>query len=70
VASQIRRFNKPIIPVIDLVAFDEVPDVNIVSYLDGRGIMSYSSPEQAVGALVMALEYYRKRGERAARDGA
>ncbi|HPG49897.1 MAG TPA: CoA-binding protein [Spirochaetota bacterium] len=70
VASQIRRFNKPIIPVIDLVAFDEVPDVNIVSYLDGRGIMSYSSPEQAVGALVMALEYYRKRGERVARDGA
>lgn len=64
VVRQIRQFNKPIIPVIDLVAFDEAPDGNIVKYLDSRGVMSYSSPEQAVGALARAQEYYRKRRER------
>jgi acyl-CoA synthetase (NDP forming) len=69
VVMQIRQFNKPIIPVIDLVAFDEAPDGNIVKYLDGRGIMSYSSPEQAVGALARAQEYYRKRRERVGRSG-
>ena len=64
VVTQIRRFNKPIIPVIDLVAFDEPADGNIVKHLDERGVMSYSSPEQAVGALARAEEYYRKRRER------
>lgn len=67
VVNQIRRFNKPIVPVIDLVAFDEAGEGNIVRYLDGSGVMSYSSPEQAVDALTRAQEYYRKREERAAR---
>jgi acyl-CoA synthetase (NDP forming) len=62
VVRQIRQFNKPIIPVIDMVAFDEAGEGNITAHLDGRGVMSYSSPEQAVGALVRAIEYYRKRG--------
>jgi len=64
VVKQIRHFNKPIIPVIDLVAFDEETSHNIVKHLDREGIMSYSSPEQAVGALAKAQEYYLKRRSR------
>lgn len=64
VVKQIRHFNKPIIPIIDLVAFDEAGAGNIVKYLDDKGIMAYSSPEQAVSALAMAQDYYRKRNMR------
>ncbi|MBN2079856.1 MAG: CoA-binding protein [Spirochaetes bacterium] len=64
VVKQIREFNKPIIPVIDLVAFDEDAAFNIVKHLDDRGIMSYSSPEQAIGALARVQEYYRTRRAR------
>lgn len=60
VIRQIRHFNKPIIPVIDLVAFDETAG-NIVKHLDREGIMAYSSPEQAVTALARAREYFLKR---------
>ncbi len=61
VVKQIREFKKPIIPVIDLVAFDEDAAHNIVKHLDDRGIMAYSSPEQAIGAIARVQEYYRGR---------
>ncbi len=67
VVKQIRHFNKPIIPVIDLVAFDEPAAGNIVKHLDREGVMSYSSPEQAIGAIARAQEYFRKRRARAER---
>jgi acyl-CoA synthetase (NDP forming) len=66
VVKQIRQFGKPIIPVIDTVAFDET-EGNIVKHLDREGIMAYSSPEQAIGALARTLEYYRKRRSRTGR---
>jgi acyl-CoA synthetase (NDP forming) len=61
VVQQIKHFNKPILPVIDLVGFDMEGDGNIVRHLDSMGIMAYSSPEQAIRALAKAQEYYRKR---------
>jgi len=61
VVQQIRHFNKPILPVIDLVGFDMEGEGNIVKHLDALGIMTYSSPEQAIRALVRAQDYYRKR---------
>ena len=64
VVRQIRQFNKPIIPVIDVVAFDEPGEGNIVRRLDREGIMAYSSPEEAIRALAMAQDYYRKRNAR------
>jgi hypothetical protein len=66
VVKQIRQFNKPIIPVIDLVAFDDTAAGNIVKHLDREGIMSYSSPEQAIGALASAQDYFLKRHARRA----
>ncbi len=66
VVKQIRQFGKPIIPVIDTVAFDET-EGNIVKHLDREGIMAYSSPEQAIGALARTQEYYRKRRSRTGR---
>jgi acyl-CoA synthetase (NDP forming) len=64
VVQQIRQFNKPIIPVIDLVGFDEPGEGNIVKHLDRMGIMAYSSPEQAIRALAKTQVYYRKRRAR------
>jgi acyl-CoA synthetase (NDP forming) len=61
IVQQIKHFNKPILPVIDLVGFDEVDEGNIVRHLDLKGIMAYSSPEQAIRALAKAQDYYRKR---------
>ena len=61
IVQQIKHFNKPILPVIDLVGFDEVYEGNIVRHLDLKGIMAYSSPEQAIRALAKAQNYYRKR---------
>jgi acyl-CoA synthetase (NDP forming) len=63
-AHQIRHFNKPILPVIDIVGFDMEGEDNIVKRLDAMGIMAYSSPEQAVRALAKAQRYYMKRRER------
>ena len=37
IVQQIKQFNKPIIPVIDLVGFDEVGEGNIVRHLDHEG---------------------------------
>ncbi|HOW81706.1 MAG TPA: hypothetical protein PK573_04045, partial [Spirochaetota bacterium] len=61
VVRQIKEFGKPIIPVIDLVGFDDPGEGNIVAHLDRLGIMAYSSPEQAITALAKIREYYRKR---------
>jgi len=69
VVKQIRHFNKPIIPVIDMVAFDDPSAGNIVRHLDRAGIMAYSSPEQAIGAVARAQAYYRKRRARMAAAG-
>lgn len=66
IVRQITEFNKPIIPVIDVVAFDEPGEGNIVRHLDARGIMAYSSPEQAIGAIAKAQTYYERRREMAA----
>ena len=59
--QQIKQFNKPILPVIDLVGFDMAGEGNIVKHLDSLGIMAYSSPEQAVRALATAQRYYQGR---------
>jgi hypothetical protein len=61
IVEQIREFNKPILPVIDVVGFDDPDEGNIVRHLDAMGIMAYSSPEQAIRALAKAEAYYRKR---------
>lgn len=59
--QQIKQFNKPVLPVIDLVGFDMAGEGNIVRHLDSMGIMAYSSPEQAVRALATAQRYYQAR---------
>jgi len=61
VCEQVKRLGKPIIPVMDQVAFDEPGEGNLPAYLDGHGLMAYSSPEQAIRALAKAAEYYRWR---------
>ena len=61
VVEQIKKYNKPILPVIDLIAFDMKGEDNIVKRLDSLGIMAYSSPEQAISALSRAQDYYRRR---------
>jgi len=50
----------PIIPVIDLMAFDAPTDINITKTLDRQGIMSYPSPEPAVMALAKIVDYQRR----------
>jgi DNA replication initiation complex subunit (GINS family) len=64
IVEQIREFNKPILPVIDVVGFDDLDKGNIVKHLDAKGIMAYSSPEQAIRALAKAQNYYQKRRAR------
>jgi acyl-CoA synthetase (NDP forming) len=66
IVQQIKHFNKPILPVIDLVGFDMPGEGNIVKHLDARGIMAYSSPEGAIRALAKAQCYYRDRRARGA----
>jgi acyl-CoA synthetase (NDP forming) len=61
IVQQIKQFKKPIIPVVDIVGFEEAGDCNVVKHLDTKGIMAYSSPEQAIRALAKAQAYYRKR---------
>lgn len=61
IAEQIKQFNKPILPVIDVVGFDDPHEGNIVKHLDRKGIMAYSSPEQAIRALAKAQHYYQRR---------
>jgi acyl-CoA synthetase (NDP forming) len=61
IEEQIKKYGKPIIPVIDQVAFDDPSEHNIVNRLDREGIMAYSAPEQAIRALAKAQEHYRRR---------
>ncbi len=63
IVEQIKQFNKPILPVIDVVGFDDPSEGNVVKHLDKKGIMAYSSPEQAIRALAKAQVYYQKRRE-------
>jgi acyl-CoA synthetase (NDP forming) len=63
VVEQIKEFNKPILPVIDVVGFDDPDQGNIVRHLDALGIMAYSAPEQAIRALAKAQRYYSKRNK-------
>ncbi|MBP7765059.1 MAG: CoA-binding protein [Syntrophaceae bacterium] len=65
ILRQIRQFNKPIIPVIDIIGFDEPGERNIVRKLDAGGVMAYSSPERAIRALAKAQTYYSRRRNRA-----
>ena len=61
IVQQIRQFNKPILPVIDAVGFDQPGEFNLVRHLDKMGIMAYASPEQAIRALAKVVTYYEKR---------
>ncbi len=61
IEEQIKKYGKPIIPVIDLVAFDDPSEHNLVRRLDREGVMAYPSPEQAIRALAAVQDYYRRR---------
>jgi acyl-CoA synthetase (NDP forming) len=47
----------PIIPVIDLMAFDAPKNENIIAMLDSKGVMAYPSPEKAIYALAKVTDY-------------
>ncbi len=64
IEEQIKKYDKPIIPVIDQVAFDDTTEHNVVRRLDREGVMAYSSPEQAIQALAKVHDYYRRRDKR------
>ncbi len=61
IIDQIKKYNKPIIPVTDIVAFDERTNSNIVDYLGSNGIMVYSCPDTAVRALAKVVDYWQWR---------
>ena len=61
IEEEIKKYRKPVIPVMDQVVFDDPGENNLVRRLDRAGIMAYSSPEQAIRALDRAQQYYRKR---------
>jgi hypothetical protein len=52
----IKTYRKPIIPVIDIMAFDEQMERNPVRHLESMGVMPYTSPEEAIVALSRELE--------------
>ncbi len=60
IVEHIQHYNKPIIPVMASVVFDEAMNDNPVKYFDRRGIMTYSSPEHAISAFTKAYDYYRR----------
>ncbi len=47
----------PIIPVIDLMAFDAPRNESIIAMLDSKGVMAYPSPEKAIYALAKVTDY-------------
>lgn len=51
----------PIVPVIDIMAFDAPADINITKALDQKGIMAYSSPERAILALAKMIAYQMRQ---------
>lgn len=61
IEEQIKKYGKPVIPVIDQTVFDDPGEYNIVRRLDREGIMAYSSPEQAIRSLAKVQDYYRRR---------
>jgi acyl-CoA synthetase (NDP forming) len=60
IVEHIHHYNKPIIPVMASVVFDEAMNDNPVKYFDRRGIMTYPSPEYAISAFTKAYDYYRR----------
>jgi len=56
----IEKYNKPIVPVVDIMAFDAVMDDNPLSFLESKGIMAYPSPAPAIRALAKVIEYSDK----------
>jgi len=57
--DMIKTYRKPIIPVIDIMAFDEQMENNPVRHLESKGVMPYTSPEEAILALSRELERLR-----------
>ncbi|MDT8272003.1 MAG: CoA-binding protein [Desulfomonilia bacterium] len=57
VVEMILRYNRPIIPVIDLMAFDIAMEGNPVQFLDDHGVMPYPCPDRAVHALAQVVAY-------------
>ncbi|MEA3223753.1 MAG: CoA-binding protein [Thermodesulfobacteriota bacterium] len=63
IKAQSKKYNKPIIPVIDIMASDVAMDNDnntLVNYLDRKGIMSYSAPGMAIRALAKVVDYYKR----------
>jgi hypothetical protein len=50
IAEIIKKYNKPVIPVLDLPAVDELRDPDLVQYLSNKNIGCYFSPNQAINA--------------------
>ncbi|HNQ84288.1 MAG TPA: CoA-binding protein [Deltaproteobacteria bacterium] len=59
VVELIGKYQRPIVPVIDIMSFDYRFENNPVDILDGHGIMSYPAPDRAVFALSRAASYHR-----------
>jgi hypothetical protein len=57
IVDLIARYQRPIIPVFDLMSFDAQMDNNPVRFLDSKGIMPYPSPDKAVYALAKVVGY-------------
>ena len=53
----IEKHQKPIVPVVDIIAFDVVMNDNPLKFLEARGIMAYPSPAPAIRALAKVMEY-------------
>ncbi len=66
--GQIKKLERPIIPVIDIMAFDRAEYHDLLKYLDSHGIMAYPSPEKAIYALAKVFEYTRTTRVSSARD--
>ena len=58
----IDKYKKPIIPVVDIMAFDAAMDDNPLSFLESRGIMAYTSPAPAIIALAKVVGYSGRAG--------
>ncbi|MCU0848886.1 MAG: CoA-binding protein [Spirochaetes bacterium] len=69
IEKQIKRFGKPVIPVMDLIAFDERPEYNLVKKFEAKGIAVFPSPDPAIRALAKVMEYYRLRQLHAGNSG-
>ena len=59
IIEQIKKNNKPVVPVMDLSVFEIMMDDNPVKYLERNGVMPYSCPDRAVFAVGRAVNYYK-----------